>query len=232
MQSVTNWEMIIVNDSPEDESYADFKVEYEREPRITYAVNEKNMGVNFSRNRALDLVSKESKWVIFLDDDDYLAEDALKEIEKLTRANNSVNWFVTNRAYTNGEALTKFPKNNTEYSYAWDYLLLKKGKGDATHCIHRTFLKEVYFSQTVKQGEEWFFFYQLGLRSKMFYHNQNSTLSDGYNMSGGLNFRARSVAEQITSMYSLFSESRKLGLTYHFTFLSYLTLRLLKALIK
>ncbi len=225
-QSLSDWEMLIVNDSPEDESYHSFLEKYAQEKRIRYIVNDTNRGVNFSRNKALDLISPESSWIIFLDDDDYFAEDVLQILQNLTEKKSGSKWFLTNRAYANGESLTKFPKNNREYSYIWDYLILKQCKGDATHCISRSLIKNLRFSRKVKQGEEWFFFYQIGLQSTLFYHNHNSTLSDGYDTASGLNFRVRTLKESLRSLYALFTEGVMLGLTYHFTFLLYLLARL------
>ena len=76
-----DFELIVVNDSPVYDysifdNYLDkLKSEdFENFCKIKYFVNEKNMGVNYSRNYALDYVSKDtlSDYVIFLDDDDWL----------------------------------------------------------------------------------------------------------------------------------------------------------------
>ena len=71
-QTYKDWEMVVVNDSPNDETYIPFASSI-NDPRIHYHVNKTNSGVNFTRNFALDRVSADSKWVVFLDDDDYLA---------------------------------------------------------------------------------------------------------------------------------------------------------------
>lgn len=226
-QSYSDWEMIIINDSPDDNSYNDFASNI-NDARIHYHVNKTNSGVNFSRNRGLDKISADSKWVIFLDDDDFLSVDALETFKKLITSNHNKKWFVTNRAYTNGRPNTRFPKNDVDYSYAWSYLISKRCKGDATHCIETKLLNKIRFSNYIKQGEEWFFFYQVGLESKMYYHSHNSTLTEGYDTNKGLNFRKRTLGDQLEAVSILFYEGTKLGLIYHPTFVIYLFLRIIK----
>jgi glycosyltransferase involved in cell wall biosynthesis len=159
--------MIIVNDSPDDTSYDSVKDICENDPRITYLENEKNMGVNFSRNRALDVCADDT-WVIFLDDDDELAPDALSHFAQLIDHHPHGHWFMANRALVNGASLTRAPKANMYYSYAFDYLITKRITGDATHCIYKKSIGEKRFSTYIKQGEEWLFFFQLGTQEELF----------------------------------------------------------------
>ena len=232
VQSVINqthkdWELIVVNDSPDDKSYDQFASSI-NDSRIRYYVNDINHGVNYSRNRALNSVSADSKWIIFLDDDDYFAPDTLSNFYELISNHPEKKWFVTNRAYTNGIPITKFPKDNSIYSYAWSYLILKRCKGDATHCIETKLITNIRFSKYIKQAEEWFFFYQVGLLSKMHYSNHNSTISDGYDESLGLNLRKRKIGEQLEILSILFYEGINQKMIYHPTFILYLILRFIK----
>lgn len=231
-QTYTDWEMIIVNDSPQELTYHKFSSSI-NDARIHYHVNDINKGVNYSRNHALSKVSADSKWIIFLDDDDYFAPDTLQTFHDLIMSHQDIKWFVTNRAYTNGKPVTKFPKDESLYSYAWQYLLLKRCKGDATHCLETKMLthSKIHFSQHVKQGEEWFFFYQVGLLEKMYYHSHNSTITDGYDVSSGLNFRKRSRGERLETLSILFYEGVKRKLHYHPTFLFYILLRIIRSII-
>ncbi len=230
-QTYSDWEMIIVNDSPNDTGYQEFASSI-NDARISYHVNPTNKGVNFTRNRGLDKVSADSKWVIFLDDDDWLSPDALKTFHDLILIHGDVHWFVTNRAYKNGTPITKAPASDTTYSYTRDYLLLRRIKGDATHIISTQSIHLVRFSKHVKQGEEWLFFYQLGLSEKMFYHNHNSTITDGYDNEKGLNFRKRSFSERFETVMVLFYEGLQRGFGYRPTFLTYLIVRFMRILFK
>ena len=143
-QNHTSFEIIIINDSPDDTSYADIEQNKTfADSRIRYYKNDCNKGVNFSRNRELDLVSEKSDWIIFLDDDDYLAEDALNNFSKLIHENKNEKWFVCNRATDTGISLTHISGNNKRHNYAWNFLITKRFKSDATHCIQREALKHI-----------------------------------------------------------------------------------------
>ena len=231
-QTYTDWEMIIVNDSPSDTAYNDFASSI-NDARIHYHKNDRNRGKNFSSNYALDKVSADSKWILFLDDDDYLSPDTLDTLKSIILTRGDTKWFVTNRAYTNGKPLTKFPHGDTLYSYVWSYLILKRLKGDATHCIETKLIThtKARFSRFVKQGEEWFFFYQIGLHTKLYYHDHNSTITDGYDEKNGLNFRKRTFRERYEAIAQLFYEGtiRKI---IRFPFMVYLLIRCVQLIIK
>lgn len=231
-QTYTDWEMILVNDSPQDATYTDFAASL-NDSRIHYYVNDRNRGVNYSRNCALDRLSADSRWVLFLDDDDYLSPDALATFSQLIMLHQEQKWFVTNRALKNGAALTQFPHDESLYSYAWSYLILKRCKGDATHCIETKLITQTdsRFSRHVKQGEEWFFFYQIGLYSKIYYYDHNSTISDGYDATGGLNFRKRPITERFETLTKLAYEGAAKGILYSPAFIIYVLIRYFKLLI-
>lgn len=229
-QTYQDWEMIIVNDSPNDASYQSFASSI-NDPRIHYHVNHTNSGVNFSRNRGLDKVSANSKWVIFLDDDDWLSPDTLQTFYNLILTHGEVHWFLTNRAYKDGASITKIRRSDAFYSYIRDYLILRRCRGDATHAINTSSLHKIRFPLSVKQGEEWFFFYQLGLTEKIFYCNHNSTITDGYDERMGLNFRKRHRLEQFESLFRLLYEGVGLRIAYRPTFLFYFLLRLIRLLL-
>ncbi len=229
-QTYKDWEMIIVNDSPDDNSYSSFASSID-DARIHYHINDINSGVNASRNKALDRVSASSEWVIFLDDDDYLAPDTLQELHNLITSHPNKHWFITNRAHKDGTLITHIPEQETTYSYIRDYLILRRCRGDVTHTIRTKALHGIRFPLHVKQGEEWLFFYQLGMRESMFYHDHNSTISDGYTETG-LNFRKRSRYEQFETLSVLFYEASARGFSYRPTLLMYLFIRLLRILVK
>ena len=230
-QKYTNWEMIIVNDSPEDTSYQQF-ISSAKDGRVRYYVNDKNRGVNYSRNFAMDNVSSDSDWIIFLDDDDYLSPEALEELKDLILSKQNIKWFVTNRAYADGRLITKFPKNDNFYSYIWDSLILKKCKGDVTHCINTKLIKNIRYSKHIKQAEEWLFYYQISLKEKMYYSSLNTTLTDGYDETHGLNFRKRSRSQEYDNLKSFVKEGCDLKILHHVTFIIYLLMRLIRLIAK
>ncbi len=232
-QTYTDWEMIIVNDSPHDNTYQGFASSI-NDSRIHYHINDTNRGVNYSRNFAMDKASSGSDWTIFLDDDDYLAPDSLQTFHDLILLHSGKKWFITNRAYVDGKPVTQFPAPEAEYSYIWDCLILKRGKGDVTHCIETKLLttNHIRYSRHIKQAEEWIFYYQISLLEKLFYHDHNSTITDGYDIENGLNFRKRTREEQFNTLMKFVHEGQHLKLIGRPTFILYLFMRLIRLLIK
>lgn len=193
LESVLNnkyndWEIIIINDSP-DFDYSTFEnfLEINKEKinsKVKYFINQENMGVNFSRNFALDNISKDSNYICFLDDDDYFNSETLIKINEKLNSLESPDWLIANRF--NIRKNKTITKNNTKkeiVNYFWDYLIMKKFNGDATHFISTKY-KNKKFSK-VKNAEEWFFFIQL--TQKFYYYNFNATFSTGYEEFGMTN---------------------------------------------
>lgn len=230
-QKYQNWEMIVVNDSPDDVSYDDVYQEKFEDSRIRYYVNKENSGVNYSRNKALDLISSDSTHVIFLDDDDYLSADALDVMADSLRKNPDVYWLVTNRCGVGSGSYTKAPVDNRFYNYATDYLICRRIKGDATHCIASNKIKGIRFPTTIKQAEEWLFYMELGRICSLYYQNIDTTYTDGYSESG-LNVRSRQFSKELVVMKKIFREARMRGLLTNLYFYIYYQARILRLVLR
>lgn len=79
-QKFTDYEVICVN----DKSSGNCKeiIERKKSNKIKYIENEKNLGTHLSRKKAVEIA--DSKYILFLDSDDYYAENTLSELyEKL-----------------------------------------------------------------------------------------------------------------------------------------------------
>jgi glycosyltransferase involved in cell wall biosynthesis len=224
------WEMIIVNDSPQNPGYSDIENEYQ-DRRIKFLKNAENIGANASRNRALQNVGTDSEWVIFLDDDDWLAPHALTALADLIAKEPDEQWFLTNRLEEDSGTKTIVPKGRCRYKYAWDYLIRRKIIGDATHCIKTSLAKNVSFPTSIKNGEEWVYFFSLGQTFGIFYKDLNTTITKGYSASG-LNFRKRNFSDQMHTLSAITKEgiARKWLLNPYF--LIYLLMRFARAFIK
>lgn len=182
-QNHKDFEMIIINDSPlYDYSEVEKYIQDKKDSRIKYFKNEKNSGVNFSRNFALANISDDSDYVIFLDDDDWLHSNALSDIENILISNKNknkkINWLVTNRSIGN-TSLTENKTKKSKLNYFFDYLIFKRFVGDCTHTIDSNTATKYKFSEKVKNGEEWTYFIQLP--TDIHYENINTTNSEGYN---------------------------------------------------
>lgn len=193
LESVLNngyndWEMIIINDSPSfDYSIFEKFLEENKDKinnRVKYFINQENMGVNFSRNFALDNISKDSDYICFLDDDDYFNSETLIKINEKLNSLESPDWLVANRFDTRkNKAITQNHTNKNKINYFWDYLIMKKFTGDVTNFISTKY-KNKKFSK-VKNAEEWIFFIQL--TQEFYYYNFNATFSTGYEELGMTN---------------------------------------------
>lgn len=85
-QTYKNWEMLIVNDYSKDNGAKIVEEYVKKDKRIKLFNNEKNMGVSFTRNRAIDL--SQGKYVAFLDSDDVWHKEKLKKQIKFMEDNN------------------------------------------------------------------------------------------------------------------------------------------------
>lgn len=194
-QKYQNWKMCIVNDSPEAD-YTDLEIllQEKKDSRIHYVKNSQNKGSNFCKNFSLENIPLNSDFVIFLDDDDYLSENALEELaDAIGKADESkkYKWFVSNRVKENNEPITKNNTRKENVDYFWNYLLKKDFSGDATHCISTDIAKKSSFSKIIKNGEEVIFFLSVCKYVKKFkYLNLNTTISGGY-LQGGLTQETR-----------------------------------------
>jgi len=197
LQEHNDWEMIIVNDSPDfDYDNIEKYLSGLSEQRIRYFKNTENMGVNFSRNYALKNISVRSDYIIFLDDDDFFFNDSLVNIENILKEN-KYDWLVTNRAFEN-RRLVKIRNDTREsYEYFWDMLIFKNFSGDVTHTINSKIARKYKFEESVKNGEEWTYFIQLP--SNITYKNINTTDTDGY-LEGGLTDKLKNKYKENTEI--------------------------------
>ena len=75
-QTFTEWEMIIVDDNSLDRSKTIVKNIAKTESRIKLISNDINLGAGVSRNVAIK--SAEGKYIAFLDSDDILAQEKIR----------------------------------------------------------------------------------------------------------------------------------------------------------
>jgi glycosyltransferase involved in cell wall biosynthesis len=232
VQSHTDWEMIIVNDNPGDDTK--YLVRAYADPRIIFIEQEKNSGANAARNRGLDAVNADSDRVLFLDDDDYLTPDALATIKQLIIQTSSP-WLVTARGTNTDTPTTKTTTNTHTYRYLRDYLVTRRFRGDATHAIATGYIRgtlaRLRFPTAIRQGEEWLFYAALGRMTSFYYEPVVTTLTEGYTTTG-LNNRRRGLSLQLRTIPSLVHEGRSRRLSSQPLFWWYILMRIVRAFIK
>lgn len=67
-QTVSDWELIVIDDGSSDDTAEILEQMAARDRRIRFLQNERNSGVSYTRNRAVALA--EGEWIAFLDSDD------------------------------------------------------------------------------------------------------------------------------------------------------------------
>lgn len=85
-QSISDYEIILINDGSTDNSLSICKQYAEIHKNISI-LNEKNEGVSASRNKGLNVAKGE--WIIFIDADDYLMPNALQTLYSCAHTTNS-----------------------------------------------------------------------------------------------------------------------------------------------
>lgn len=225
------WEMIIVNDAPGDGTCA--RIAALGDARIRCFEMAHNTGANAARNRGLEAIAPDSERVIFLDDDDYLAPEALTTLAAMSEKNPTP-WLVTARGTTIHSPTTKGSKTGQAYQYLRDYLVYRRFQGDATHCLDSRYVNGTIATlrfPAIRNGEEWLFYATLGTQTLFYYEPIVTTLTDGYSATG-LNNRHRGLITQLQSIPHLIREGRTRRLTRAPLFWVYILMRCARAFIK
>lgn len=234
-QNYEKWEMIIVNDSPSF-NYSTFEKFIEENKkkinnRIKYFMNKENMGVNFSRNFALNNVSQSSDYLTFLDDDDWLSKGALEELKINIEKHPNQEWFFSDRVTETGEKITKIPEYNKEYNYMWSHRIRKTIKNDSTNIIKTKLIQEnnIRYSKYIKQAEELLFWHHINKYANMYALDLPTTISEGY-LEDGLTHNKNSKLERIRQTFVLIKETRERKI-FNLDFMVYIPFRILAILL-
>lgn len=182
-QNYKNWEIIIINDSPdfdfsEFDNYINNLNSVDKE-KVKYFINEKNMGGNWSRNFGIDQISDDSDFIFFLDHDDWLTDNSLQsQIDIIKREN--CNWLLTlnksNGSELNIDSIKITKKDKRYYDYLKDYLIRREIRGDYAQMLSSNIIrnKNIRYAKKVKRGqtlEEWIFSMRFSRYSKCFVEN-------------------------------------------------------------
>ena len=103
-QTFKDFEVLCINDGSSDASLEILR-EYEDDDRIT-VIDQENMGVAKTRNKALKMVM--GNYVYFMDSDDYLDSNAFKKLHDNLKSNDS-DFCIMKAIFVNGNEKYKFP---------------------------------------------------------------------------------------------------------------------------
>ena len=169
-QTYSYWRLYIVIDDT-DQAYNQTKDKYKDNKQITFIQNSENVGKNKSLNIALNKLTEDKfkGFIIFLDDDDWLSPDCLKDFVKVITENPNRNWFVSERA--NADTKKPYTINKTGrtiVNYMQDMLLTRKFSGDTTQCLNFESVRGLRFPTLIKNAEEWLYFAEVAKAEKNF----------------------------------------------------------------
>ncbi len=99
-QTYQNWELIVIDDGSKDKTGYIIKELENKDSRIKFIKNEKNMGVSATRNRGISIAS--SEWIAFLDSDDMWEESKLEKQIKVAEEK-AAEFLFTGSSFINEE---------------------------------------------------------------------------------------------------------------------------------
>jgi len=173
------WNLHIVDDGSSEKTLAYLRHINMIDPRIMVYFLQKNQGVNFVRNFALNRILEQFSegYVTFLDDDDQLVDSCLSNIEEQIMRYPSYKWFIGNCINLTGEVITKI-KCYGRGNYIDDYVFSSKLRGDAIHIISLSAISQSRFTEEFRNSEEWVWFLQIAKNTDYFSFNKNLKLVD------------------------------------------------------
>ena len=162
-QTFSNIKIIIVNDGSTDNSLKICQKYADNDNRITL-VNKPNEGVSIARNVGISLA--EGEWIYFLDSDDYLDKNTVKNLlDEAELFDADIIQFGV-RSYIDLNIVSeKKPKNKKLYDNLHDFLLENELKPISAwlHFFNLKIIKEnkILFNTNLKHGEDMLFVYSV-----------------------------------------------------------------------
>lgn len=92
-QTLTDWELIIVDDASTDDTERICKSFAKKDKRITYVRNQKNRHISFSRNRGNKLAKAD--WIVVQDSDDMSMPDRLEAYAEYIKEHPNVDYLYS-----------------------------------------------------------------------------------------------------------------------------------------
>lgn len=170
-QSYSNLELILIDDASQPTLKPYFKELKERDPRISYFINEQNKGVSFSRN--LGLIHAKGEFVCFMDSDDYLDKNRLEsQLEFFFESDLLVcDYFLENKH----EKQIKIIPQNPEPDLLYRIVSRKLHFATLAVIWRKSFLIEnsLYYKPELRNSEDYLFMVQALIKKpRIHYINQ------------------------------------------------------------
>jgi len=146
-QTVQPLEHIIVDDGSNDNTLQAIKEYSKRSDKIKTIILSENRGVNFARNRAIEIAKGD--FILLLDSDDWLTENAIEFIQSEINHNSSYHHYLFK--VSDREKDNSLPTKSREFSYI-DWL---QGNitGDFCHVLNKNLLLKFPFFEEFRLYE-------------------------------------------------------------------------------
>lgn len=146
-QSYEGLEVIIVDDCSKDATRSYLEGLTLKYSFIKLVFNEENYGVNYTRNRGIELATKE--YILFLDSDDELVKGALLKIHNCLKKYKEVSHFLFLISYREKEFSNVLHPKKVNYK-DW---LTGKLNGDFTHVVLTKIMRNYLFHEEFRMFE-------------------------------------------------------------------------------
>lgn len=171
-QSINDWELILVNDGSTDNSESLIR-NFIADPRIVY-IYQKNSGVSAARN--LGVTISRGIWLVFLDSDDALKSDILKEIKVIINGKSYIEYIVFGINYINRNInIEVLPKKDKYFARIPGTFVIKKS----------LFLEVGGYDERLKFGENTELFHRVELKNSPMINCGIVSLNYFNNLDGG-----------------------------------------------
>jgi glycosyltransferase involved in cell wall biosynthesis len=178
-QSYENWKCVIVDDGSTDDTETVANEFINRNSQFFY-IKQENKGVNSARNAGIDFMSSKTKdcYYMFIDDDDYLAEQCLYNATICMLEQPAYQWYGFNCIESGTQHKVSRIKHYGSNNYLQDLMFGKNWRGDITSFIHESIVENLRFCPEVKNGEEWYFWSQLAINNDVFIKDEAGSFKD------------------------------------------------------
>lgn len=178
-QEYKNWKCVIVNDGSTDDTDTLVNEFIRQDDRYLY-IQQENKGVNAARNAGIDFIEKsvDNCFYLFIDDDDYLAEDCLTKVSSLIDRKLPYSWFGLNCINIETRQKVSRVKSYGANNYIKDLMFGRNWRGDITSFIHSSIIGDLRFCKEIKNGEEWYFWSQLAINNNVYIVDEAGSFKD------------------------------------------------------
>lgn len=113
-QTYQNWELVLVNASPEDKDLAAALHRFDDDARITLITLEANLGIADNTNAGIE--AARGDFICFLDHDDLLAPNALATYERLIRSDEDVRVIYSDEDFFSDDGIHYDPHFKSDFN--------------------------------------------------------------------------------------------------------------------